>query len=148
MNLKTFLSFLGCSMIVLAQPSVLSLAPLNGLGSTATFTSVYRHTGGVNQNYLGYLLILPTPNIVWFTATGSCLIEHNRISNGMRLINDAGTGWLGGESGVPVGPGGTILSNSYCSVNTAQAVRSLVGTDMTVVVPVTFKGTLTGVMGT
>ena len=135
-------------MIAAAQPSVVSLQPLNGTGSTATFTSVYRHTGGVLQNYLGYLLILPTPNIVWYTATGTCLIEHNRISNGIRLIDDAGTGWLGGESGVPAGPGGTTLSNSFCSVNTTQVIRSLVGTDMTVRVPVTFKTSLTGVMGT
>ena len=64
----------------MAQPSVVSLTPLNGTGPSATFTSVYRHAGGVNQSYLGYLLILPTPNIVQYTATGSCLIEYNRIS--------------------------------------------------------------------
>jgi hypothetical protein len=148
MKIKTLLSLFGFTLMASAQPSVISLVPLNGSGTTATFTSVYRHTGGVNQNYLGYLLILPTPNIVWFTATGSCLIEHNRISNGMRLINDAGTGWLGGDSGVPVGAGGTILTNSYCTVNTTQVTRTLVGNDMTVTVPVTFKGTLTGAMGT
>jgi hypothetical protein len=148
MKIKTFLSFLGCSMIILAQPSVVSLTPLNGAGATATFTSVYRHTGGVNQTYLAYLLILPTPNIVWFTATGSCLIEFNRISNGMRLIDNAGTGWLGGIEGVPVGAGGSVLSNNYCSVNTAQVTRTLVGGDLTVTVPVTFTAALTGVMGT
>src|SRR4051794_833912 len=129
------LTLLGCSVMCFGQPAVVSLSPLNGSGSTATFTSVYRHSGGVNQNYLGYLLILPTPNIVWFTAKGSCLIEYNRISNGMRLIDDAGTGWLGGQSGIPVGPGGSTLGNSYCSVNTAAVTRTLGATDVTVTVP-------------
>ena len=41
--------------------------------------------GGATQHYLGYMLFLPTPNVVNFTATGSCLVEYNRISNGMRL---------------------------------------------------------------
>jgi hypothetical protein len=76
------------------------------------------------------------------------LIEYNRISNGMRLIDDAGTGWLGGQSGIPVGPGGSTLGNSYCSVNTAAVTRTLGTTDVTVTVPVHFTSNLTGVMGT
>jgi hypothetical protein len=143
-----FLALTACALVAFAQPSVISVAPLNGSGTSATFTSVYRHSGGVNQNYLAYLLILPTPNIVWFTAKGSCLIEYNRISNGMRLIDDAGTGWLGGQSGIPVGPGGSTLGNSYCSVNTAAVTRTLGATDVTVTVPVHFTSNLTGVMGT
>jgi hypothetical protein len=63
----SFLALTACA-VAFAQPSVISVAPLNGTGTSATFTSVYRHPGGVNQNYLAYLLILPTPNIVWFTA--------------------------------------------------------------------------------
>ncbi len=148
MKKLSLLALIASAVIAFAQPSVISVAPLNGSGTSATFTSVYRHSGGVNQNYLGYLLILPTPNIVWFTAKGSCLIEYNRISNGMRLIDDAGTGWLGGQSGIPVGPGGSTLGNSYCSVNTAAVTRTLGATDVTVTVPVHFTSNLTGVMGT
>ena len=84
MNKRILLTLLGCAAIGFAQPSVVSLAPLNGSGPTATFTSVYRHTGGVDQIYLAYLLILPTPNVVQYTATGSCLIEYNRFANGKR----------------------------------------------------------------
>jgi hypothetical protein len=142
------LSLIGCSMIAFAQPAVISISPLNGSSTTATFTSVYRHAGGVNKNYLEYLLILPTPNIVWFTATGSCLVEYNRISNGMRLINNAGNGWLGGQSGVPVGAGGSVLSNNYCSVNTAAVQVAFGATDITTTIPLTFTGNLSGVMGT
>jgi hypothetical protein len=34
----------------------------------------------------------------------SRLTEYNRISHGVRLINDTGTGWLGPASGVPIKP--------------------------------------------
>jgi hypothetical protein len=115
---------------------------------TATFTGTFSHPGGAMQHYLGYILLLPTPNVVQFTATGSCLIEYNRISNGMRLIDNAGTGWLGGESGVPVGPGGSVLTNNQCSVNTALASAQLTGVHMTVTVRVTFHAAAFGVLGT
>ena len=71
-------------------------------GASGTFTATFRHPGGVSKHYLGYILFLPTPNVVSFRAQGSCLIEYNRISNGMRLIDNAGTGWLGPIEGVPV----------------------------------------------
>jgi len=148
MKKRVLLTLIGCSIATFAQPSVVSLTPLNGPGANVTFTAVYRHSGGVNQTYLSYLLVLPTPNIVWFTATGSCLVEYNRISNGMRLINDAGNGWLGGQSGVPVGAGGTTLSNSYCSVNTAAVTAALGGTDVTLTVPLSFKTSLSGALAT
>lgn len=152
MNKRILLTLLGCATIGFAQPSVVSLAPLNGSGPTATFTSVYRHTGGVEQIYLGYLLILPTPNVVQYTATGSCLIEYNRLGNGrrggMRLIDNAGTGWLGGIEGVNVGVGGTTLTNNYCTVNTNQVTVAFNATDMTITVPVTFFGNFTGPLGT
>jgi hypothetical protein len=148
MNIRLFLTLLGCATVGLAQPSVVSLTPLNGSGPTATFTSVYRHAGGVNQSYLGYLLILPTPNIVQYTATGSCLIEYNRISNGMRLIDNAGTGWLGPIEGYKVGPAGTVLTNAYCTVNTRDVTVAFTTTDMIITVPVTFFGNFTGPLGT
>ena len=119
MKKLSLLALIAGAVVAFAQPSVISVAPLNGSGTSATFTSVYRHAGGVTKTTWATCSILPTPNIVWFTAKGSCLMEYNRISNGMRLIDDAGTGWLGGQSGVPVGPGGTTLGNSHCSVNTA-----------------------------
>ena len=66
----------------------------------------------------------------------------------MRLINDAGNGWLGPLVGVPVGSGGSILSNSYCSVNTATVTATFAGTDMTINTFVTFSSSFTGPMGT
>lgn len=148
MKIRILLSLLGCSMFGLAQPTLVSLSPLNGTGSSATYTSVYRHPGGVDKTYLAYLLILPTPNVVQFVATGSCLVEYNRISRGVRLIDNPGTGWLGPITGVPIGLGGSLLQNNFCSVNTSLITATLAGTDLTVRVPVTFKPGFSGPMGT
>jgi len=129
-------------------PEVIGLSPLSGSATSGVFSATYNHPNGVNGHYLGYILFLPTPNVVNYVATGSCLVEYNRISNGMRLINDAGTGWLGGESGVPVGASGTTLSNAYCSLDTRQSGAQLSGTQMTVNAKVTFKAALKGMLGT
>ncbi|HYI93438.1 MAG TPA: FG-GAP-like repeat-containing protein [Bryobacteraceae bacterium] len=120
------------------SPSVVFLAPVTGSGSSATFTGVFSHPAGTAGHYLGYMLFLPTPNVVNFVAKGSCLVEYNRISNGMRLADDAGTGWLGGASGIPIGAPGS-LSNSACSVDVSRVSATLSAETMTVMVPIRFS---------
>jgi hypothetical protein len=130
-------------------PDVVSLSPSSGSGASGTFTATFRHPGGVSKHYLGYILFLPTPNVVSFRAQGSCLIEYNRISNGMRLIDNAGTGWLGPIEGVPVAPITPPLNNNACTVNVAGVSVALSGTDMVISVPVTFNtAAVTQVVGT
>jgi hypothetical protein len=136
-----------------ALPAVVSLSPANSGGSVGFFSAVYRHPGGAGKHYLGYLLILPTPNVANYTAAGSCLIEYNRLGGGsgqggMRLIDNAGTGWLGPVYGVPVGTGGVTLSNNQCSVNTSDVIASFSGTDMNISTPVTFTSSFTGPLAT
>jgi hypothetical protein len=105
------------------------------------YTGTFSHTGGAQQLYLGYMLFLPTPNVVQFTAQGSCLVEYNRISNGMRLINDAGTGWSGGASGITVGVPGNVLQNNVCTLDVGASNVSVGTSTMTVTAHVTFKPT-------
>ena len=83
-----------------------------------------------------------------YTATGSCLVEYNRISNGMRLIDNAGTGWLGGQSGIPLGTPGATLTNNQCTVSVQNATAFVNGTSMTVNIPVTFQSSLGPILGT
>ena len=128
-------------------PCVASLTPANGSGLTGTFTGVFTHSGGASQHYLGYILFLPTPNIVQYTATGSCLVEYNRISNAMRLINDAGTDWLPGIIGLPVGQTGS-LTNSHCTLNVGQSSGVINGTTMTVTAAMTFNSGFSGKLAT
>ena len=95
------------------------------------------------QQYLTYLLLLPTPNVVQFTAKGSCLIEYNRISHGIRLVNDAGTDWHGPVSGVPIAPNAPQLSNSTCTVDVASAVHDADGAGKSSLrIPVRMKAAL------
>ena len=133
---------------LLPGAAVETLEPLVGSGGAGTFTATFSHGGGANQLYLGYMLFLPTPNVVNYVAKGSCLVEYNRISHGMRLIDDAGTGWLGPISGVVIRPTAGTLTNKQCTVNVAGSSASISGNTMTVRVPVTFKGAVTPVMGT
>ena len=127
-------------------PSVVSFGPVSGSGYAGTFTGTFQQSSG--NHYLAYLLFLPTPNVVMYTATGSCLVEYNKYSNGVRLIDNAGTGWLGPLSGVPIGPGAPTLANNQCSVNVANVVANVSGNTMTVTTPVTFFGALGPVLGT
>jgi hypothetical protein len=125
-----------------------AFTPLSGSGGSGTFTATFTHGGGASELYLGYMLFLPTSNIVQYTATGSCLVEYNRISHGMRLIDDAGTGWLGPLEGVRIGPSAGVLTNRQCTLNISGASASVSGNTMTVTAPITFHNGVSPVMGT
>jgi hypothetical protein len=128
-------------------PSVTSLIPNSGSGANMTITATSTHSGGASQHYLAYILILPTPNISLYTAARSCLVEYNRVSNGMRLINDAGDNWLGPVSGSPLPKGGK-LSNSQCTLDISRSSAQVSGSVMTVNAAIALSPTSTGVFGT
>ena len=48
-------------------PAVSTFTPLSGAAASGTFTATYTHSGGASQHYLGYILLLPTPNVVNYT---------------------------------------------------------------------------------
>jgi hypothetical protein len=128
-------------------PSVVSLTPTQGVGQNGTFIATFLHPGGASQHYLGYILFLPTPNVVQYTATGSCLVEYNRISDAMRLINDAGTNWLPGTMGIALNRGGS-LTNSHCTLDVTHSSAHINGITMIVTVAVTFSASFTGQLAT
>lgn len=121
-------------------PFIIPPAPFTSTGAGLSATGLFGHTAGAGGHYLGYILLLPTPSTVNYNAAGTCLIEYNRLSHGMRLINDAGTGWLGGESGMPVGQPGGALANAACTVSVAGSTISIANEQMAVTVPVAFAG--------
>ena len=136
-------------------PDVISLTPSSGSGVSATLTAVFRHPEGQNGHYLGYVLFLPLPGVVRFNAQGTCLVEYNRLGGnfdgkgGMRLIDNAGTGWIGRLVGEPLVPTTAPLRNSACTVNVAATAVTFSGTDMIIKVPVTLNPSgVTAVMGT
>ena len=92
---------------------------------------------------------MPTPNVVQYTAQGTCLIEYNKISNGIRLINDAGDNWLGPESGEVIRPGAPVLANNICSVDVSKVVINRTGDALSERVTVEFSDSVPlGPMGT
>lgn len=128
------------------KPAVGPIDPVDGAGTTQTFSSNFNHSRGASNIYLAYLLLLPTPNIVQYTAAGSCLVEYNSISHAMRLINEAGDDWLGPLSGVPLSQGGT-LSNSRCTLNIGKSSAQLSSTTLVVNAAVTLNQSFTGTLG-
>lgn len=130
-----------------SEPLVQGLAPRNGQGASVVVTARFGHSVSVSNLYLAYILLLPTPNIVQYTAAGSCLVEYNRISHAMRLINEAGDNWLGPISGVPLSQGGT-LANSRCTLNIGESAALINGTELIVNASVTLKSMFTGTLGT
>lgn len=128
-------------------PSTVALHPASGAGSDGTFTATFTHTRGANALYKGYVLFLPTPNVTQFRAKGSCLIEYNRISNGVRLVDDAGTAWLGPEEGAPAGTAVT-LKNAACTVAVASMAAVGAGDTLRVSGAVRFGPGMTRIAGT
>jgi hypothetical protein len=102
-------------------PGMLWFSPFVTNIRAADFQATFHHREGAAKHYLSYVLFLPTDSHVQFTATESCLIEYNRISDRVRLVNAAGTDWLPVD-GASVGAGGVILDNGSCSVDTARMV--------------------------
>jgi hypothetical protein len=78
---------------------------------------------------------------------GSCLVEYNRISNAMRLINDAGTGGLPGIMGLTINQPGS-LSNSHCTLNVGQSSVQISGNTLAVTASMTFNSGFKGQLAT
>jgi hypothetical protein len=66
----------------------------------------------------------------------------------MRLIDDAGTGWLGPLEGVRISPTAKPLTNRQCTLNISGASASVSSNTMTVTAPITFHNGVSPVMGT
>ena len=105
--------------------SAISATPNSGSGNSQTFVLQYSDSRGATSLVSEW---------VWFSGNpGHCLVAHDRATDNVYLLNDAGTGWLGQKLG-----SGT-LQNSYCSVNVAGTSVSLNGGMLTLTLPVTFN---------
>ncbi|HEY1303416.1 MAG TPA: putative Ig domain-containing protein [Vicinamibacterales bacterium] len=105
--------------------SAISATPGSGSGNSQTFVLQYSDSRGATSLVSEW---------VWFSGNpGHCLVAHDRATDNVYLLNDAGTGWLGQKLG-----SGT-LQNSYCSINVAGTSVSLSGGMLTLTLPVTFN---------
>lgn len=104
------------------------------------FTAEFTHSDPA-QHYLGYIFVMQTPSPVAFSASKACILEYNRISHTIRMINDAGTGWSEPKA---AGTNSGAVSNSQCTVNAMMVTGTVSGEVMTVRALIELKPAYTG----
>ena len=111
-------------------PTLVSVTPSSGNGSSQTFSFVY-------SDQKGYASITTLQTVInsSLSASASCYLLHYPRANVFYVSNDAGTGWLGP---VALGSAGS-LQNSQCTVNTEGSSASGSGTNLTVNLVLSFK---------
>jgi parallel beta-helix repeat protein len=116
---------------VASTPTVTSVTPNSGSGTSRTFTLVYSDPAG--NSLLNRRLFLINSSLV---GSGACFVEID--PNGILLADDADSSLTG-----PLFPNGA-LTNSQCTVNGAGASVSYSATGTTVVLPIVFKAGFAG----
>jgi len=119
--------YVGAAGDVNATPSVVSVAPASGSGSTQTFSFVYSDPGGATNLARGLFLTNSALN-----AASACFAEYNRVTGNVGLVNDAGTAW----TYVPLSSS-MFVQNSQCQILSGSV--SYAGTAMTVNLQISFK---------
>ncbi len=126
--------------LVNLAPTVDSVNPSSGSGTTRTFTIQYSDGNGYADMERVQVLFNSTLNL----GTG-CLFQYVRGSNLMYLQNDASNGWLGP---VLLGTAGT-LQNGRCVLNAGNATASGAGNSLQLALPMTFQtSTFSGLKNT
>ncbi len=115
-------------------PAANSVSPSSGSGNTVTFTAQYSHPAGAGSLTVVALLVNTTASLNF-----ACYVTYSPATNLITLANDDAS--TGGSS---VSPGGGILQNSQCTLNGAGSSVAVAGTNLTLVVSVTFQSTFAG----
>jgi hypothetical protein len=116
-------------------PTVVSMTPSSGSGSSQAFTTTFSDANGANNLVYGYWLF--HNSISW---AGSCGVRYDRVNNKLELINEEGSWW---QAGFAPGASGT-LANSRCSINTSSASASASGNTLSVSFTVAFNSSFSG----
>jgi hypothetical protein len=112
-------------------PYPVQVTPSQTQGSAQTFTALYRASGSpLNQVWF---LINSTLNLA-----GGVLIYHGPGSDQLLLRNDANTAWQAGT----IGSG--VLSNGQVTLDLSTTTASSAGGDVTLSLPLIFKGSFNG----
>jgi subtilase family serine protease len=116
-------------------PTVVSLSPTSGTGTTQTFGAVYSDPNGAAD--LGNVRILFNSAI---TGLNACYVFYYPASNALYLENDANNGVTG-----PVTPGSSSsLSNSQCTLTATGTSVSTAGNNIAVNFALAFTSSFTG----
>jgi hypothetical protein len=114
------------------QPSVDSVAPNSGMGSSQAFTFAFSDTQSP-YNLTGFAMLFATT----VTQQNACYIVYDRNQGTVALLWDSGNG----SDSKPIAST-TTLQNSQCAIGAASATIS--GLSQLVTVNVTFKAAFSG----
>ncbi len=119
-------------------PSNVSLTPTSGVIPTdvqQTYTSVHSDPDGYANLADCRLLINST-----LSSVNAAYVLYDANANKLYVINDAGTGWIGGAE-----PGSaTTISNSFMTLHCQQTTVTPSGNNLTVNWSITMKPTMAG----
>jgi len=105
-----------------SAPTVGSLSPANGSGTSATLSAQYTDSDGVSDLFSVRILISPVASVA-----NACYAYYAPRSNILSLTNDAGTSLTTATLG-----SNTTLSNSQCALSAAATTVSTTGNTLTV----------------
>ena len=116
-------------------PTVVSLSPSSGSGTTQAFTALYSDPKGTAD--LATVRILFNTSVA---AAHSCYVYYYPATNLLYLENDAGNGLT---AGITPGSSATV-SSSQCTLAGTGSSYNAAGNNATLVVALTFSATFTG----
>jgi hypothetical protein len=116
-------------------PQSVSVTPLSGTGSSQAFQFLYTDPDGfVDLNQI-FVFINSTSG-----PGNGCVLVYLQASNGLFLLNDAATAWLG-----PASPGSAgTLQNSQCTVSLPASSISTSGSNLTLNLALSFTTAFLG----
>ncbi len=118
-----------------SPPTVVSVTPSSGSGSTQTFSFVFSDPNGFADIFSGQVLINSSLN-----GVGACYLYYQRSGGTVWLANDGGSGWMGPS----VLGSGAALQNSQCTVNVAGSSAPGSGNNVTLNLALTFASGFSG----
>ena len=117
--------------VIASGVNPVSVLPSSGSGSAQTFTLTYSDSRGASNLVSEW---------VWFVGgTGVCMAYHERATNLVYLLNDAGTAWTSKMLG-----SGSILQGSSCAINLGSSSASASGSVLTLNLAIAFTPAFSG----
>lgn len=119
-----------------SDPTVVSLSPMTGSGTTQAFTVAHRDDNGAADIAFAELRVLPNGG----TAAEGCVAQYDRAIGKLKLLNDAGTG----SAGLVTPGSGETAANSRCSLLGSGSHINSSGADLTVTYSLSFLPAFAG----
>ena len=117
-------------------PSIVSLTPNAGAGTSVTFQAVYADPNGASD--LSQVMLLVNNSI---NSANACFVYYQPQGNHLYLASDVANAWI--TPAVTPGVSGTV-SNSQCTLNAGSSSVTTAGNDLTLNVALTFSSAFFG----